>query len=661
MPPRAGHGLAPITLCLLIACTSSAPNPGASDATVTPPADAPSATDLGAAIDRGATPDTPATPDVAPGTDATSAPDATAPACRGVSLVSDGVLDLNVRAVRVRGSLRVNGSPLPPGATDRGSLTFTARGAGVATARVAMSGEAAYDLLVAPGTYDIRYVPPTGSTCGRADDPMPCVGAVVRPSAALTADGVLDLDLDAITVRGTVTLNGAAMPDAATERGAIRLEREGGGEARVSLGARGGATWTARILRGNYSLAWSPSPAACAANVGTPCNPGPLRAGVALTADGALDLDVRAVRVRGAVTLNGAALPAAAARGSGVTFTRPDGAATVTLGDAGDARYDVRLLAGTYDVGWSGAAECRRDAAAPCGGATLRAGVALQSDGALDLDVRAVRVRGNVTLNGAAPDASSPRRTLAFTPQSGAAARLAIGGGAPFDYAVLIVPGTYGVALDGEAPSCGAGGPGRLPCNAATLREGLALASDGVLDLDVRAVRVRGAATVNGAPITPWAGAFTFRLGGGSTALVQPAAGDARYDVALSPGAYAIGWSGRGRCTRDDALPCTPGPVREGVMLTADGALDLDLRAVRVRGAVTLNGAPMPDGVARGAVGFGASPAAADAIADLAASGDATYGATVLPRAYHMLHQGPTTHCASVPCMVQVVRGCEGG
>lgn len=646
--------------CLLIACSASSPNPGPSDATLTPPADVPPGTDLGPVTDQGTTPDVLTSPDVTPRPDTGTSPDATVPACRGVSLVSDGVLDLDVRAVRVRGSLTVNGAPLSSGTADRGTLTFTERRTGVATARVAMSGNATYDLVVAPGTYDIRYVPPVGLTCGQTDNPMPCVGATVRAGVALTADGVLDLNLDTVSVRGTVTLNGATMPDATVERGALQLLREGGGEARVGLGTRGSATWTARVVRGTYSVAWSPAPSACAANVGTPCNSGPLRTAVALTADGVLDLDVRAVRVRGNVTVNGAALSSSAAQGSNVTFTRPDGAATVSLGTSGDARYDARLLPGTYDVVWSGVMDCRRDATAPCGGATVRTGVALMNDGALDLDLRAVRVRGNVTVNGAPPAASSASRTLAFTPQGGAAARFTIGGGSPFDYAVLLLPGAYTVALDGEVATCGAVGAGRFPCNTATLRTGLALMNDGALDLDVRAVRVRGAATVNGAPVTPWTGTFTFRLGEGSTAPAQPASSDARYDVMLAPGAYSIDWNGRAVCSRDDAVPCTPGTVREGVMLTADGALDLDVRAVRVRGAVTLNGAPMPEGFARGAIGFSASPVAAGAAADIPTSGGATYGATVLPRAYHVLHQGPMTNCTSVPCMAQVVRGCEG-
>jgi hypothetical protein len=645
------------TAFLLFACSASSPNPGPSDATLTPPVDVPPGTDLGPVTDQPATPDALTTPDVTPGPDASVTPDATVPACRGVSLVSDGVLDLDVRAVRVRGSLTVNGAPLSSGAADRGSLTFTERRTGIARARVAMSGNATYDLLVAPGTYDIRYVPPTGLLCGQTDNLMPCVGATVRAGIALTADGVLDLNLDTVNVRGTVTLNGAPMPDATFERGALQLMREGGGEARVSLGTRGSATWSARVIRGTYSIAWSPSPSACAANVGTPCTPGPLRTGVALTADGVLDLDVRAVRVRGNVTVNGAALSSSAAQGSGVTFTRPDGSATVSLGTSGDARYDARLLPGTYDVAWSGVMNCRRDATAPCGGSTVRTGVALMNDGALDLDLRAVRVRGNVTVNGAPPDASSASRTLAFTSQGGAATRFTIGGGSPFDYAVLILPGTYTVALDGEGATCGAVGAGRFPCNGATLRTGLALMNDGALDLDVRAVQVRGTATVNGAPVTPWAGGFTFRLSEASTA--QPSSSNGRYDVMLSPGTYSIDWNGRARCTRDDAFPCTPGTLREGVMLTADGVLDLDVRAVRVRGAVTLNGAPMPEGFARGAIGFSTSTEAAGATADIPTTGAATYGATVLPRAYHALHQGPDTNCTSVPCMNQVVRGCE--
>ena len=90
-------------------------------------------------------------------------------------------------------------------------------------------------------------------------------------------------------------------------------------------------------------------------------------------------------------------------------------------------------------------------------------------------------------------------------------------------------------------------------------------------------------------------------------------------------------------------------------MATCDG-LGAPGVAARVRGAVTLNGAPMPTS-ARGGVEF-AGVAGGSATAPIGATGASTYDVAVLPGAYVVSHQGPNTGCAAVPCMAQRLRGC---
>lgn len=579
----------------------------------------------------------------APPTDAPDGGGDAGPACTGVSLATDGVLDLDVRAARVRGAVTFNGAAAPA-ASSRGTLTFTRREGGTLIRSLASSGPAAYDLLLAPGTYDVRYEPPAGA-CSALPAPIPCVGVTVREGVPLAADGVLDLDVQTVLVRGSVTLNGAAFPNASVERGGLTLTRDGGGSVTVPLGASGAATWSARLPRGVYTAAWSPSGAACTAEVGTPCGGGTLRAGVSLSADGVLDLDVPSIRVSGTVTVNGARHMA----GGLLTFTTAGGASVIASIGVGGA-FRTQMLPDTYDVHASGSGTCAADAAFPCGRSTLRTGLSLRANGVLDLDVRGVRIRGALTVNGAAPNASAAERSIFFLTANGAYVTVPLA--ATGTYGVFLPAGTYNVQLG--AWTCDPPTTAGLPCNGPTIRADVSLTTDGVLDLNVRSVRVRGAATVNGAARSDWSGSVVFAApGGGGSA---PLGADGRYDVLLSSGTYDISWSGLSSCAAASPFPCNGGVLRPGVALMADGVLDVDVRAARIRGAVTLNGAAMPAS-ARGAVEFDAV-AGGTVTAPISATGASTYDTTVLAGAYVVSHQGPTTGCEAVPCMHQRLRGC---
>lgn len=649
----------------LVGCNPTASGGGSGDPDATAP------DDVIAPVDG-------ATPDAAPGPDATVAPDATvspdaagpdasvAPdgavvdsgpppvACPGVPITADGVLDLNLRAVRVRGAVTLNGGALP--ARDHGALVFVDARTRTQTA-VSLGAASAYEVTLPPGTYDLRYRPAAGCTGAT----MPCSGGVIRAGVALTADGVLDVDLRGVRVRGGVTLNGAAMPDATASRGALVLSPADGEPATSLVPATGAAAYDVMLLAGTYSLAWQGVAARCAdASAAIPCNGGVIRAGVALAADGVLDLDLRSVRVRGAVTLNGAAAPADA-RGA-LTFARADGtAAAVPVFGARGGTYTVTLVAGRYDVAWAGSGGACGPSGAPCNGASLRTGVMLSSDGALDLDVRSVRVRGALTLAGAPlPDATAARGALVFAPDGGGAASVAVSRAGAFTYDVVLSPGTYRVAWQGNAALC-ATAVSPVPCNGGALRAGVNLSADGVLDLDMRAVRVRGAVRVNGAAPATAGAALEFALGDDRYARLLGAGG--AYDVTLLPGTYNLGWRGPAAACATTELPCNAAPLQANVMLTADGVLDLDARAVRVRGAVTLNGAALPESTMRGALRFqGPSPAVGGVDLALPSSGAGAYAVTLIAGAYTALHSGAlacdATRPSTVPCGAQALAGC---
>jgi len=247
----------------------------------------------------------------------------------------------------------------------------------------------------------------------------------VLSGVPLQADGLLAVDVLPVRVQGPITLDGAPLPDAREDRGALLFRLERGGTLRTDpLEDEGARTYALTLLAGSYDVAWDGNEALCQETPAppVPCNDGPLLEGLPLNADGELAVDVQAVRVQGAVTLNGARLPDDDGERGALAFVLPSSASelrTRPLGSRGAARYDVALLPGHYDVRWEGTQpRCAEEEAtvAPCNGGKLLDAVPLTLSGVLDVDVPAVTVQGSVTLEGARlPDELSSRGNLAWS------------------------------------------------------------------------------------------------------------------------------------------------------------------------------------------------------------------------------------------------------
>jgi len=87
---------------------------------------------------------------------------------------------------------------------------------------------------------------------------------VIRAGVALTANGALDVDVPAIQLSGHVTLNGAALPDLDTSRGAARFSLVAGGSVSSnSFAPTGPATYAMTLIPGKYVVRYRGNPALC--------------------------------------------------------------------------------------------------------------------------------------------------------------------------------------------------------------------------------------------------------------------------------------------------------------------------------------------------------------------------------------------------------------
>jgi hypothetical protein len=317
--------------------------------------------------------------------------------------------------------------------------------------------------------------------------------------------------------------------------------------------------------------------------------------GVDLQQDGALDVDLTAVRVRGRVTVDGAAVPAAAGAGR-VTFTNALTKATASADIASDSGYELTLAPGSYDVAYEPDAQaCGIPSSLappwPCNGHTLQSSVTISSDGALDFDLPTIVVRGAVTLKGGPwPDDVGAAISFASAGSAAGVALVSRGG-----YTVRIFKGTTSVSYLPQSSFCTTSSP----CNGGILRPDVGLQESGALDLDVPMVVMRGAVSLDGTRMQdPAGGAITFAAAGTPTSPASNASveieGDGTYAVALLPGTYAVGYSGVPTAGDTSPLPRGPGRLLTDVAVRTDGLLDLDVPTAQVRGAVTVNGTSVP-------------------------------------------------------------------
>jgi len=196
-------------------------------------------TDLGAPRDGGAIGDGGANSDAGTNGDASPPP----PTCE--TTIDVDHFDVDIPAVSVSGHITVNGAE--PGATTGFVyLRNTTTGDGVPL------GSTGYDSyaprLIVPGTYDVFY----RSNGADEDDDVPLnEAALVKSAVSITATGVLDVDIPAVSVSGHITVNGAE-PGATTGFVYLRNATTGDG---VPVGSTGYDSYAPRlIVPGTYDV-----------------------------------------------------------------------------------------------------------------------------------------------------------------------------------------------------------------------------------------------------------------------------------------------------------------------------------------------------------------------------------------------------------------------
>ncbi|MBK7864179.1 MAG: hypothetical protein IPJ65_37405 [Archangiaceae bacterium] len=379
-----------------------------------------------------------------------------------------GAIDLDLPVVNLSGQVTGNGQPLvaSPNNASRGELIFEGDVEGGDPAmRLSASGPASYQLKVYAGTYAVTLDNRTGD-CERG--PLPCGRRTVRAPAAITASGVLDVDVPVVRVGGVVTVNGAALPDSSSglRRGLLKLF--GPSDTAAWVGPSGPAQFEVMLYPGTYRVEY----VGVQNCQGVPCHPHVVQPALVVSTSQSLAVDLPVISVSGAVTVNGGTVEDGASARGELQFVEGDGGTVVAkLSASGPATYQAALFAGAHRVLFANTTDCANDGSLrplPCTRGVELTQRTLSTSGSLDLDLPVVTLAGTVTMDGAqVPDAQSgsARGELRFRPGGVAAAfsaRLTTSG--PALYQVKLLRGAYDVDVDSSADCLGP-----LPCQSVQL------------------------------------------------------------------------------------------------------------------------------------------------------------------------------------------------
>jgi len=331
-----------------------------------------------------------------------------------------------------------------------------------------------------------------------------------------------------------------------------------------------------------------------------------------------LDIDVPSVTITGDFLLNDSSFPGIIYQ-SGMIYLRDSDSTSYTeLRSTAYGSYSLAVVPGTYDTIYTH----QFGLEVPLNeNAVVAAGVAINADQALDINVAAVSVRPRFTLDGKAFPASIYNSAKFYLQSSSGGELIALGNSYQVNDPVLVMPGTYDVIYSHE-------NGGLVPQNQnAIVKSGVTIDAAQALAIDVSSVFLRSRYTLNGDPFPGNiynSGAFYLRnaasgdlvvLGNSydqaSSSLVIPGDYDVIYthkfgtkvpvnkDTVIASG-VSIG-SGRASLTDVPAVSVTGESrlsgepvITSGVSISSGRALLIDVPAVSVTGEFSLNGESFP-------------------------------------------------------------------
>lgn len=376
---------------------------------------------------------------------------------------------VNIPAVMVGGDITLDGAEPPTTDFDDGHLFLRDPSGHELYAGTTRDG--AYEVLVVPGTYELIYrVDSRGEFIPHND------GAVLASGLVISADTPdLDVHLQTATITGSFQLNGNPAPPTDFDDANIGLESPSLGF--VPVGNTHDPEYSANVLVGDeieedYRLVYMHENGSV-----MPRNTRALLESFPIDEDNPVIIDIPALSLSGALTLNGVAPPQTDFDDGLVHLHGIDSEDRVPLGNTNEGAYDVQVLPGTYAIYYSSQSA---GGLMPENTSAYLGELPVNEDTVAPIDVPAVSVSGVFTLGEQAPPSSVYEDGRIFL-RNERGDTVLLGNTHEGGYAARVVPGSYELYYVQEA---GGDVPNNQNARIGAL-EIVGEAMDGVVDIPV--------------------------------------------------------------------------------------------------------------------------------------------------------------------------------
>lgn len=486
-------------------------------------------------------------------------------------------LAINVEASQITGPFTLAGGAFPLDQSEIGEIALH----GAHAEDLLVLGQTVdqdYDMFVVNGPYDVRYrfgaggaVVPTNET------------AEVISDRAIVGDAAIPVDVGAVAISATFTLNGGAFPASYYDNAIFYLEPVGS-DALIRLGVTHLPNDPVMVVPGTYHVIYDHHQGTI-----SPINRrARVQENVVLTANQQLRVDVVASSLRLSFTLNGAPFPNSEYDDANFYLRDSLTGAESLLKNSHEETPSVIAIDGTYDVIY----RHETGSQVPINTAAVVVNdFALSSGGALAHDIIAVTIDASVTLNNGPFPVSEydDANILLYDPQTNTDTELG-NTHSPFSDLVLI-PGTYDVLYSHETGD-------DVPQNVRGIVAADVAIANANLEINVAGIEVGADITLDGEafPVSEYDDA-TFVLSGAQSddAIVLGNSHDQDPSVMVLPGSYDLYY----RHETGDEVPRNRNHrLLADQVLVSDTTLSTNIETRLVRLSATLNDAPFPAGPA---------------------------------------------------------------
>lgn len=442
------------------------------------------------------------------------------------------VHDIDIPVAARGGDIRINDEKPPNSEYDDGQIFFRDTDTGDEVL-AGNTHDASYSIRIVAGSYDVIY---------RAEDPGQVVphndGARVGSVFAFGTEDIYDVEIVTQTLSGSYLIAGDPAPASEYQDGNIELHSQNEGV--VAVGNTHEGDFSLNVIPGLYDVYYmhengTDVPQNARARVGQ----------LDLNEGGNQDLNVPMIQIQGALSLNGGAPPATEFDDAVLALRNQDGD-EVPLGNTHDGAYTVNLVPGNYDIYYS--QETAGGTVPENKGARIDTGVEIDAPASYDIDVVAVSLSGDFTINGGAPPNSQYEDGRVYLRDIQTGDSVLLGSTHTGSYSAVVLPGTYEAYYVEET-----GGDG-VPANQ-DARLGQVVVVGGMsMDVEIPMTAIGGAVMVGGepAPNTPSDGGQLYlRDGDGDSVFLGTSYGPG-YGANLVTGTYGVFYRAGGSVTMPD-------------------------------------------------------------------------------------------------------------